>query len=99
MISLLLTGAAGHVGRTFCEAARGRYRFVPADLQQPGKAVNSSDAIRADHPVGRGCQGRTGDVSEIAIRGCLVLYVWVLAILRATPNTPSRISTTSISRA
>ncbi len=29
---VLLTGAAGHIGRTFYEASRGRYRFVLTDL-------------------------------------------------------------------
>ena len=52
MPTVLLTGAAGHIGRTFYEASRGRYRFVLTDLVQadydlePGDTFEQVDLTR-----------------------------------------------------
>ncbi|NNJ63948.1 MAG: NAD(P)-dependent oxidoreductase [Xanthomonadales bacterium] len=43
MKSVLLTGAAGDIGRTFYQAARGRYRFVLTDRVEPGFVVDPTD--------------------------------------------------------
>ena len=40
---VLLTGAAGHIGRTFYEAARGHYRFVLTDLLQLDYDIEPED--------------------------------------------------------
>ncbi len=43
MITVLLTGAAGQIGRTFYEATRGRYRFFLVDLREPDFEVTPPD--------------------------------------------------------
>ena len=45
MITVLLTGAAGSIGRTFYEATRGSYRFILNDLIEPEYAVSPSDKV------------------------------------------------------
>ncbi len=49
MINILLTGAAGHIGRTYYGAARGRYRFLLTDLVRPGFDIDAGDSfVQAD---------------------------------------------------
>ena len=43
MKTVLLTGAAGHIGSTFYLASEGRYRFVLTDLEEPGYAIREPD--------------------------------------------------------
>lgn len=43
MTTVLLTGAAGQIGRTFYEATRGRYQFILADVRKPDFKVSPPD--------------------------------------------------------
>ena len=47
MTRILLTGAAGHIGRTFYEASRGRYRFVLTDLAPLPYEIAATDTFEA----------------------------------------------------
>ncbi len=63
---MLLTGASGHIGRTFYEARRGSYRFVLSDLETPDYAVDPPDRfVRADLSVPGEANGLTRDADVV----------------------------------
>ena len=67
MTTVLLTGAAGHIGRTFYAAAHGRYRFVLTDLLPLGYDIDPTDTFEQADLTIRGSIAHLVDQADVVV--------------------------------